>query len=173
MKKRIAASMHRRPRAGHAFTLVEVLFAAVLTAVALAALAQALASGQALTYAALHDVRAQTVAESTIEQVLALPYKDPDGPSLAGPEADESTPASFDNADDFDGFTEPAGSLTDVVGNLYPPQYQEFSRAVSAEYGTGSVDGGTPVPGLIVTVTVTDADGRTWGLTRFIREPAS
>ena len=114
------------------------------------------------------------LAEEMMEYVLSLPYTDPDGASTPGPEANESTPADFDNVDDFDAYIELAGQVRDVAGVLYPEQYQVFSRSVAVQYGSETVAGfGGPIPGLLVTVTVMDNKGRQFVHTRFMPEPGS
>ncbi|MCC6579851.1 MAG: prepilin-type N-terminal cleavage/methylation domain-containing protein [Phycisphaeraceae bacterium] len=156
------------------FTLLEVLIASAILAIAVAAITQAVVAGQMQTYDALHDLRANSLAEALMEEVLALPYGDPQGVVTPGPDAGEINRSLYDNADDFHGFTEASGALNDAANSLYPAPYQTFSRGVTCAYGTMTVTGfDTPVTGLTVTVTVTDAAGRQWQLTRFVQEPAA
>lgn len=159
----------------HGFTLVEVLMAASVLGFAVIALVQAVWAGQMNTYEAIHEARAHSLAEAMIDEVLSLPYSDPDETSSPGPETDETIRTHFDNADDYHGYTDAAGSIVDADAVLYPAAYQVFTRTVSAQYDTQTVTGfGTnPVIGLTVTVTVQDLDGRFWVLSRFIREPQS
>ena len=162
-----------RPFRRHgAFTLAEVLIASVVLAIAAAALTQAIVAGQVQTSEALRDWRAVSLAEALLEEVLALPYDDPQGASAPGPEAGENSRASFDNCDDFHGFTETAGNLTDATGAAYGQTFQIFSRSVTAAYTTQTPPGlGGPINGLDVTVTVTDDRQTTWSISRFIAEP--
>jgi prepilin-type N-terminal cleavage/methylation domain-containing protein len=161
--------MSRRRTRSRGFTLPEVLAAAAILALSVAAIAQAVAVGQAATYAALREVRVQALAEALFEEVLALPYDDPDGASALGPEADESTRDDFDNADDFDGFAEAAGAIRDAQGQAYPSAFQSFSRSVSMQAVSESVPGfSQTIDGLSVTVTVTNELGATWAFTRFV-----
>jgi len=118
---------------------------------------------------ALHRTRAMELAEALMEEVLRLAYVDPDGLGEVGR-------ANFDNLQDFDGFSETAGTLSTADGTALGTPFQGFSRSVSvvpANAGNGiSVTGfGNPLPGLIVTVTVTDVAGTTWELTRFRAQP--
>lgn len=170
-KKSLRHFRDRRLRA-QGFTLVEVLFASAVLAFVVAGLTQTIVSGQAHTYNALHEERALSLAEALMEEVLALPYTDRGGDTTPGPDGGEPTRDRFDGIDDFDGYTEAAGSLADPAGVLYPALFQRFSRSVEAAYGTTELTrfGGTR-RGIAVTVTVEEAGGRQWAISRFIAEP--
>jgi Tfp pilus assembly protein PilV len=164
--------MIRVCRRSGAFTLLEALLATVVLALSAAAVSQAIVAGQMQTYASLHDLRALSAAEALLDEVLSLPYADPDGESVAGPESGENDRADFDNADDFHGFEEEASEIADQAGELYPDLYQGFSRSVTAAYGQMTHEGfEDPVPGLTVTVTTTEGTGREWVISRFIAQP--
>ncbi len=163
---------HQRGPGG--FTLVEVMFAVTVLAFSVAALTQAVVSGQSQTYEALHASRAVALAEAMIDEILSKPYNDPEGDLLAGPDAGEGSRDLFDNADDYNGLAEAAGAVQDQSGVAYPELYQEFSRTVMATYTTANVpDLGGNFDGLGVSVVVQDQSGRTWTINRFIPEPAS
>lgn len=165
--------VHHRCGRARGFTLAEVLLASVILALLVAAVSHGLVVGQTHTLDAMSDMRAVAIAEATLEQVLAEPYTDPDGDTSAGPDGGESTLATFDAMDDYHGFSEAAGALTDPAGNAYPSAYQTFSRSITAAYGSVNVPAlGGSHNGLTVTITVSDAGGREWVVTRFIREPA-
>ena len=168
----------RKVKARHtaipALTLVECLLASVILAFAVVAISQAVLAGQRQTYAALHQRRAVELAEALMDEVLHLPYDDPDGASTPGPEAGETGRSAFDNADDYHGFSESGGSLADASETIYPAAFQDFSRSVAAAYASVSVTGfADPLPGLTITVTVQDSTGQSWTLTRFIAQPPS
>jgi MSHA pilin protein MshD len=168
------SSSRRRLREAGGFTLMEVMFAVSILAFSVAALTQAVVSGQSHTYEAMHASRAMALAEAMIDEVLSKPYDDPEGDLVAGPDAGESSRDLFDNADDYDGLAEASGAVVDQAGAVYPELYQKFSRAVAASYVTENLaDLGGDHDGLSVTVTVTDSHGRVWTLSRFIQEPAS
>ncbi len=155
-------------------TLMEVMFAVMVLSFSVAALTQAVVSGQSHTYEAMHSSRAVTLAEAMIDEVLSKPYVDPDGDVTAGPDASEVSRDQFDCADDYDGFTEAVGVVQDQSGVAYPDLYQKFGRSVTATYTTETlVDLGGDHDGLTVTATVTDDKGRVWTVSRFIQEPAS
>lgn len=152
--------------------MLEVLFASLVLLLTGLALAQALSAGHAQLYANLHQVRAQALLEGLAEEIMALPYDDPDTASTPGPEAGEPDRASFDNKDDFHGFQEPVGTLVEADGTPYPSSYQVFARSVEATYGAHDPGtGGGPVPGLILLIRTIDTDGAVWTLSRFIEEP--
>lgn len=163
--------MPRRHRTGQrGLSLVEVLIASAILAFAVAAITQAITAGQMQTAEALHQVRATALVEAMLEEIVSLPYHDPQEPGAAGPEAEEGDRPAFDNADDYHGYTEPAGACVDVDLAAYPSTFDAFGRSVTCVYGTETAFGET-IDGLHVTVTVTDARGQTWTSTRFMPEP--
>lgn len=145
---------------------MEALVASAILALAVAAIAQAVTAGQTQTHAAMRDLRAVSLAEALLEEVLAKSYADPDGP---GQDA-ETARGDFDDLDDFNGFTEPAGAVSDAAGTLYPPAFQAFRRSVAVVPQTVNVAGFAPAPCLRVTVAVDDGS-RVWTLTRHVPEP--
>ena len=162
----------RKTRRAGGYTLTEVLIAAAILAFVVAALTQAIVAGQMQTYAALHDNRAVSLAESFMDEVLALPYDDPDGPSVVGPEAGEAARDDFDNLDDYHGYSQAAGAIVNLNDASYPDAFQGFTRSIAVVYGTVSVPTfGGDLNGLTITITVTDADGRQWTLDRWVPEP--
>ncbi len=162
----------RRPAPSRGFTLPEVLIASAILAFTVAAVSHAIVAGQMATYAALHDARAIGLAETLLDEVLALPYDDPDGASAAGPESGESDRHDFDNLDDYHAYSQAAGAIVDLADTAYPDEFQSFTRSVTASYESLTVPtmGGSH-SGLTVTVTVSEPGGRTWTLTRWIPEP--
>jgi prepilin-type N-terminal cleavage/methylation domain-containing protein len=171
MRTSCAVSAPTRAPAGrrYAFTLIECLMATVVLSVAVLAVVYAVAAGQKETYATLDDMRAQSLAEALMEEVIAHPYAPQGDGNSQGPESGE-TRATFVSADDFDGFTEAAGTLKDATGTAYPAPYQGFSRGVSAAFTTATVSGArSPVAGVLVSVTVSDRNGVRCQLQRFVR----
>ena len=155
-------------------SLIEVLIASAILSFAVAAICQAIVAGQMQTYEALHQLRAMSLAEALVEEMQALPYVDPEGAAATGPDAGETARTLFDNADDFDGFSETAGTVADAAGVAYGAAFAPFSRSVTAGYQTVTIgDLGAPIDGLAVLVTVTDDRGMTWTAGRFIPEPAT
>ncbi len=79
---------------------------------------------------------ASALAREMMEEILALDYYDPDGPTLPGPESDEMSRSDFDNLDDYDGYTEPAGEVRGLGGTIIDdPAARSLSRTVTATYG--------------------------------------
>ncbi len=153
------------------FTLMEALLAAAILTVVSIAVSTAIVSGQSRMYDAIRAQRAMSLAEELVESIVAMPYVDPDGESSPGPEPGESGVDAFDNADDFHNYYEAPGEVTDAAGNAYGEDYQLFTRTVSAQYESRDVPGvAAAILGLNVTVTVTDDQGQSWTLTRFIPE---
>ena len=156
------------------FTLVEVLVASVILALAVTGIAFAVSSSHALTYEALHNERATALAEALLEEILSLPYADPQGGTTIGPDAGEGARSTFDNADDYHGYSESAGAAVDQAGSAYPTRYDVFSRSVSVVSASETVTGfSQAIVGITVTVTVQDDHGRSWVLSRFIAEPVT
>ncbi len=161
-----------RPAVRRGMTLVEALLASVILAVAVAAISQAVLAGQMQAYHALHRRRAVDLAEALMEEVLRLPYNDPDGTSSPGPEAGETDRGRFDNIDDYNGFGEAAGTLVDLADAPYDSAYQGFSRSVTVAAASETVAAfGSAIPGMSITVAVTDDSGTTWTLQQFVPEP--
>ncbi len=166
---------HRLRSVRHAgLTLMEVMFALLVLSFSVAALTQAIVSGQSHTYEAMHASRAISLAEAMIDEVLSKPYDDPDSDITAGPDTGETDRSLFDCSDDYDGYTEAVGAVLDQTLTAYPELYQNFGRSVTVDYVTESLpDLGGDHNGMSVTVTVTDSNGRTWTVSRFLQEPAS
>ncbi len=145
--------------------------ASTILALSVLAITHAVTAGQEQTHYAMHEMRAMSLAEALMEEIQDLPYNDPDGASVAGPESGESTRSQFDNCDDFHGFAETAGQVKDQSGTSYPSEFSKFTRSVTASYATLSLPTVGSTNGLNVTITIGDGTGKTWTLQRFIPEP--
>ncbi len=166
--------MIRPPLQQRGLTLVESLLASAILSFAASAMYMSITASQTQFHYAAHARRGMKLAEELLQYVTVLPYSDPDGASNPGPESGESGVAGFDNIDDFHGYSESAGSLTDVAGNAYPAAHQLFSRSVTVQYGSQNISQlGGAIPGLTVNVTVTNSKGQSWSLSRFVAEPAT
>ena len=160
-----------------ALTLVEAMMSAMILAVVAVAASQAIVAGQMQTYDAMHRQRALTLADSLMDEILRLPYDDPDGSSTPGPESGEIR-TTFDNLDDFHGFTEAgsrtiaAGSLVDATGTAYGDPYQVFTHSATVAASTQNVTNlGGAITGMLVTVTVQDDDSQSWSIESFVPNP--
>mgnify|MGYP006908238722 FL=1 len=150
------------------------MIASIILSITVFALSNALSAGHQLTYDAMREARAQALAEALIDEVISLPYDDPEGETVMGPDTGETSRSLYDNIDDFNGYLEEAGALADADGTSYPTTYQEFSRSVTVTSDPQTVagfGGGSPLTGIRVIVTVQDATGRTWIVTRFVNDP--
>jgi hypothetical protein len=107
------------------------------------------------------------LGEDMMERILSLNYNDPNGGTVSvGLDTGDVT---YDNMDDFGGFSESAGAVKDANGNLMPSNYQVFSRSVTAQYTTQAAGPlGGSIAGLQITVTVKDRRGRAWTVSRFV-----
>jgi Tfp pilus assembly protein PilV len=163
--------MRRRETAG-GFTLVESLMAAVVLLACVVAISLALSAGHMQNHQAEQGQRAMGLVEEMMEMIVARPYNDPQGASNLGPEAGEIAVADFDNTDDFHGYVDSAATSINAAGQVYPSAYQNLTRTVTVQEMNAFIGGiPTAVVGQIVTVVVTDGQGRTRSASRFI--PAS
>lgn len=154
------------------FTLIEVLAASVVLAMSVLAVTQAILAGQSQTYDSLKQSRALELAECVLEEAIALGYPDTDVDATIGPEDGELSPADFDNAADYHGYSQSAGELSDPSGALLPTSYQGFDYAIEVTQTTVDVAMlGGQRSGLTVQVIVTEPGGRTWTIDRFMPEP--
>ncbi len=157
-----------------ALTLAEALIASIILSISVTAVAAALMAGAQQTHAAVETTRASQLVLAMIDEVLALPYADPDGASVPGPEAGETTRLLFDNVDDYHGYVETAGSIVDAAGTAYPTAYDVYKRTVQVAAANVQPGGLPAVTGLTITVTITDTtDARTFAsASRFVADPS-
>jgi len=164
--------MNRHRCKHRGFTLVEALIASVVLSVAVLAVTEAVVTGQMQAYDAVYAQRGLSASEQLMERVLALPYNDPGDALTIGPDDGETSAADFDNIDDYHGYSESTGELTDASGNALPDEFDDFSRSVTITNADVNVSGfSSNVVGLRIVVTTTDTAGREWSLTRFVAEP--
>lgn len=166
-----------RPR--HGLTIVECMIAMTILSVIVLVTCYTLAAGQQHVYEGNRLASAVRLGRDLLEEITARGYRDPSGTTNFGPESDELTRAAFDDVDDYQNYSEPAGSLVDASGTRYPPADQVFSRKVTVTKAPLNVsDPIAPGPnggaynGLTVKVTVQAPTGQQWVFQRFIPEPA-
>lgn len=162
----------RNVRRHGGFTLMEVLMASVVLSMAVAAISQAVISGQAHSYESLHRMRSAALGQALMEEISSLAYPEIE-PGQPGHVARPGRRSLYDSMDDFDGYGEKYDSLTDQTGREYDPIYQKYSREVSVKTSTISVAPLGDIPGLEITVTVTDERGKAWQIVRFMPRPAT
>jgi len=152
------------------FTLAEVLAASVILALAVLSITQMIVAGQVQSHEALHHRRGQSLAEALMDEILSRAYP-ADTASLG---AGSGMPRIVYHMGHYHGFSEDLGEVEDAHGELYEGPFERFSRAVQMQAVSKTVSGlGDPVPGLEITITVTDDRGMTWTVSRFVPEPAS
>ena len=165
-----------RPSAG--FTLVEVLLASAVLAFVVAALTQAIVAGQMQTYASIEETRSLALAESMMDEVLARRYPADVGNMGYTFDVGE-TSANLDRTaltsiGDYHNFTQTPNGQSDMAGALLPSVFQDYTRSVNVVQTTLNVsDLGGNHTGIQIAVTVTDANGRTYTLTRWVPQEAS
>jgi type II secretory pathway pseudopilin PulG len=147
-------SVRRTFRALRGFTAVEALVAATILAILTAAVSGALMAGRTQSKLARDTLSASFLAQSLMSEIMRLPFNDPLGYTTIGPDGSE-TRATFDNVDDFCGYTDGPGTITDLAGNTYPDTYDGFVRTVSMTAVSTSPPGwNRTLNGLLVTVSV-------------------
>src|SRR4051812_42002299 len=148
-----------------AFTAVEALVAAAILAILTAAVSGALMAGRSPSKFARHPLSASFPAQSFMDEIMPLPFYDPQGNNAMGPEAGEVR-GTYDNVDDYSGYTDGPGNVPDtsgalhpigdLAGNAYPDVYQGFVRTVTMNAVSNTPSGwGRTVTGLLVNVSVT------------------
>ena len=158
----------RQHRVERGLTLIECVLALTILPLAVTAVAYAIVAGQSQALEAIRRTRATVLAEAVMEEIVSLPYESGSDASL-GPEVGESSRDLFDSPNDFHGWSEAAGSVTDATGTAYPQPMQRFSRSASCSVTSVSVSGfGAGIDGLEVTVTVSDNGEPVITLTRVI-----
>jgi prepilin-type N-terminal cleavage/methylation domain-containing protein len=145
-----ALSIRRR-----GFTAIEALIAATILAILTASVSGALSAGRAQAKLARDTLSASFLAQSMMDEIMRLPYDDPLGYTTLGPDPGQATRSTFNNIDDYYGYTDGPNNLTDYAGNSYPSTYQSFTRAVTMTAISSTPTGwNRTVTGLLVIVTV-------------------
>jgi prepilin-type N-terminal cleavage/methylation domain-containing protein len=115
------------------FTLAEAMMAVVVLGIAAASVLLPFMSGAAVRAEGINRTLAARLASDLMEQILLLPFHDPDGEAYdysPGPESGD-----FDNIDDYHGYAESQGQVKDATGTVFTDSaYANFSRNVTCEY---------------------------------------
>lgn len=135
-------------RRASGFTLIEVVVAIVIIGTTLVVAIGAFTRSNASSINALIQQQATSIADAYLNEVLALPYADPDG--VGG----ELTRSTFDDVLDYNGFAE-VGAKTRAGAPV--AGLAQFSIAIAVrQVGIGPAPS---VPMRQVTVTVADPSG--------------
>lgn len=170
MSESITKGASRRARClAGGFTLAEALLAATVLAIVAASATLPFSAGvQQVNEAGKLD-EAAALGEAMMEEILARPFFDPaDRTASPGPEGG-LTRATYDNVDDFHGYSESAGNLKDFKNqNKTAGTSSSLWRSATVEYITfpGQQANDT---NSFVRVTVNVYDGATAKVARFVR----
>ena len=119
------------------FTLLEALLASVVLAMTVVAITMPFTAGARNEQVDARRTVAVSLAQEMMEEVLAQPFED-DQPVWArnpGPEPGETARSLFDNIDDYNGYEEPAGSISDLSGAVIDEATAtDLSRHVTTSY---------------------------------------
>jgi prepilin-type N-terminal cleavage/methylation domain-containing protein len=124
------------------FSLAEAMMAVVVLGIAAAGVLLPFVSGAAVRAEGINRTLAARLASDLMEQVLRLPFHDPDDKTSYSPGPDAG---DLDNIDDYHGYIEAQGQVKDATGAVFTdPMYTNFSRNVTCEYHAMSPQ---PAPG--------------------------
>ena len=169
----LSGTLKERMRRYRGLTIVECLVAMTILSVVVLVTCHTLAAGHQHVHYGDRRSTAVRIGRDMLEEITARPYRDLAAPTHFGPETGETLRSHFDDVDDYHGYAEAMGSLTDSAANAYPAHDQEFSRSVAVTAATTTVaDLGRSFSGLSVVVTVRARNGEQWQFNRFIPEPA-
>jgi prepilin-type N-terminal cleavage/methylation domain-containing protein len=159
-------------RCNRGLTIVECLVAMTILSVVVLVTCHTLAAGHEHVHYGDRRSTAVRIGRDMLEEITARPYRDLATPTNFGPETGETMRAHFDDVDDYHGYAEAFGALTDFAASAYPAHDQAFSRSVAVTAATKTVaDLGRTFSGLSVVVTVKARNGEEWQFSRFILEP--
>ena len=139
------------------FTLVEALLASSILAMAILALTLPFTAAAQNQRADGQITFAAALAQELVDEILTKPFYDPQGGGLTpGPEPGESGRNLFDNIDDYHGYSESDGNVTNAAGEVCTDALATgLSRSATAEYVRVAGQSDTDPPTFIsVTVTV-------------------
>ncbi|HEY4328183.1 MAG TPA: type II secretion system protein [Phycisphaerae bacterium] len=138
-----------------AFTAIEALIAATILAILTAAVSSALMAGRQQAKLARDTLSASFLGQSLMDEIMRLPFNDPNGVGVMGPDGAETRP-TFNNVDDYCGYTDGPATITDIAGNAYPSTYTGFIRTVSmTAVSTTPSNWNKTLTGLLITISIT------------------
>jgi MSHA pilin protein MshD len=114
-----------RRQGGAAFTLLEGLLAVVVLTIAVTAVIMPFTVGMRTQMVEARQSLAVPLAEELMEEILSKPFEEPDDgdeqaePAGAfGPDTGETSRQQFSAIDDYHGYTDPPGTITDPGGSV-------------------------------------------------------
>jgi MSHA pilin protein MshD len=168
-----AGAAHSRCRRDRGFTLAEALIASVVLAAGVIGISSSIGASYQQTKATEHMATSVALARELMEEISSKPFDDPNGASSLGPETGETSRSLYDNVDDYNGYSDTTDStsasvMTNLSGTaLSLGDGEIFTRSVTVSYRK-TPGGSTTTSGdfALVTVTVTDPQGRTLTVSR-------
>lgn len=140
------------------FTLAEAMIATFILAVATTGIAGLLASSSQQSDAMQSSSVSQELARQMMEEIAAKSVADADGNISLGPEAGENTRSSFDQIDDYDGYTDTTSSIAMLDGTSVDlGEAQTYTRTVEVEYRAapaGAATSSTDAAFCVVTIDI-------------------
>ncbi len=162
---------HRQNMSG-GFTLVESLLAATILAMVVMAVLMPFVAGARNDRSSVRQSLAVALGEDLMEEVLAKPFVDPDGGGLTpGPDGGEQGGReSFDNIDDYDGYSELPGQIQPFVQQMADePENATLSRRAEVRYVRVPGQDPAAAPSVVlVTVRVSDGANEVVTLSRLV-----
>ena len=124
---------HAPSRPGSGFTLVEVILTILVVGVGLVASVRALPILLKVSQASRQGLIAQQLAADLLAEIGMLPFEDPDGSPVFGPDDGEPTGirAAFDDIDDYHGWTASPPQKKDGSAE---PDAAGYTRSVTVQY---------------------------------------
>lgn len=114
------------------FTLAEAMMAVVVLGIAASSLLLPFVSGMSVRAEGINRTLAARLASDLMEEILRLPFHDPDDKTSYSPGPDAG---DLDNIDDYHNYTEEQGQVKDATGAVFnDSNYTRFSRTVICEY---------------------------------------
>jgi len=132
------------------FTLAEALLAAAVLAMTVTAIVFPFTAAAMNQATEARTTMATLLAEDLLEEILAKPFRDPQGQAQLGPDSGESSRLLFDNIDDYDGYLEAEGNIVSSDSSTVDdPAAVGLSRSVSTTYVYVSGQDGSEPPNFI------------------------
>lgn len=152
----------QRRRGAVGMTLVECAVAIAIVSASTLAITLSTMGGYGQLTSAERQALAVRMADDLLEEIAGAPYGAGGG---ARPHW---------GLDDYDGLVEAPGEVRDFLGESYDTGGYTLTRSTSVSSTSLPVSalGGVTISGKTVTVTLRDAEGREWRLSRFVPEPA-
>jgi len=118
------------------FTLVEIIITISLLTVVVAPIVTAFMVGMKSTDNIQKDFNMEVLAEELMNEIMSRDYEDRINYGSIGKEDGEINRRDFDDIDDYDGFFEDYGAISDISGDIQD-QYSDYKRKVEIYNANG------------------------------------